>query len=329
LNEQPISQAISSIPPELGMHYYHFRDDHAAQALHAELVVLLHALGQHLDLRLLDGVSVSYDYVDTLKHFDSGFPPGRPVLPTDDEAGLGIAIALFVMRDGVTKTHLVFSAQMLEALTGSPEAPAYLQAVYLVTHECAHIHDRAVLEAALPDHMAALAKANAQEQFYALSNFRCWDEYVACRFSAHADPSRVVWFEKTLLAALDRVEIRAAAHVARHRSQPDFSRLLMDVSNEYTAVCRYASYLIGHIMGLDGDIGRAPEARARLRSHWFGECFDELTEALNCLWASYGGWTSLREFDPIGKIVQQLVARVGVTTELAESGTLMIRLLRS
>jgi hypothetical protein len=86
---------------------------------------------------------------------------------------------------------------------------------------------------------------------------------------------------------------------------------------EYETLLKFASYFLGHINGTGGDPDTAPKFKEFLQSsHWLSYSIIGLDK--DKLWANYGKWAGLEEFDPLGEAVLDAVSRHNVFANIVE-----------
>ncbi len=76
---------------------------------------VLFTCGRYMDLSLLDGVTVGFDYDDALASVDLGYESTVARQYANEGGLLGVAKALRVKREGGIKVHAVFDAKVAGA----------------------------------------------------------------------------------------------------------------------------------------------------------------------------------------------------------------------
>lgn len=297
-----------TIPENLQFSYSGFASEQEAYQLHAIVQPCLTTISTVLNLERLDGVTIAYDYAAALANLDRGFEASVPLRPST-ELVQGIAMAPAVMRDGVLKARLVLDASYLNVLEGEdPERARFI--VYTLAHECAHVHDLRARDMAIPGVYLRQQLPNYEAALRFQTSSACWDEYAACRLSATFNPDHIRYYQQVFLEVLDGARDRANQRIRDYLDHRDQHRVVTEVAAEYRSLMTYASYMLGHLAGLDQDLPE--EVEAKLEDHWFTPFLVQLDAALGELWGRYGEWTDLAEFDSLGQLGRLVMISGGV-----------------
>lgn len=301
-----------------------FESEEAARSLGSLLNSYLHAIGRHIDISRLDGVTVAYDYKEALAALDRGYgPPIRVLTPTADY-GVGVAMTPAVLRDGVVKAHMVIHAELIRPLEDEKHEH-WKEALYLLIHECAHVEYNKIFDEAFPQTMLQVAYENIIAGILGQISETCWEEYVACRISAaFADDQILAGYEETFCAALKGAREQANEKIKAYRLHGNHTQILEEVSHEYAAVMKYSSYFLGHLAGLGRSPDSAETTSAAIQNHWFHSYFLRLQAAFEKLWSRYGVWECREEFSAIGEIARDILQEGGVTITQSSTGDISI-----
>jgi hypothetical protein len=130
-------------------------------------------------------------------------------------------------------------------------------------------------------------------------------------------------FEDTFCKSVERARERANAAIRQYRMHADVKRLSEEVSEEYKKVMVYASYLLGHIDGLDRAVDEtAPRAMNALAQHvYFRPFFSKLHTEWRALHANYGEWKGLDVFEPLKQLADELLKLGGIDIQARPDGT--------
>jgi hypothetical protein len=106
--------------------------------------------------------------------------------------------------------------------------------------------------------------------------------------------------------------------------------LLNVISEQYGSAMKYASYLVGHLRGLDLSVAEgAPKTFALVNKKiFFREIFQELEACLDTMWSTYGEWTGITIFDPLKRVVDDCLKAGGLTLETEADGRLYVHVSR-
>jgi hypothetical protein len=195
----------------------------------------------------------------------------------------------------------------------------------LIAHECAHVHDNKKFDVAFPGLLLRTRYNDLEEGNFWQIIHACWVEYAATRLSSGFGFDQTSAYEETFLVALEATHQRANDRIKAYREHGNHAKILADVCTEYGTLMKFASYLIAQLAGLGHDLSAAPRAKSALAGHWFAPFFDQLAEALEGLWENYGSWTSLSDFDSVGRIAKELVAWGGVHISRNASNQVLVK----
>lgn len=101
--------------------------------------------------------------------------------------------------------------------------------------------------------------------------------------------------------------------IRSYRTHSDMDRLMKYAASHYGALMKYASYLLGHIHGINKELNLlAPEAASNLAGSYFQATFEELEKALETMWSSYGQWSNLDVYRPLMEVIYSCYKRGGL-----------------
>lgn len=274
------------------------------------------AIGTIIDVSRLDGLHAAENYPAALEAVDRGFEASRVLRRSETVDLVGMAMSVFVVRDGVPKAHLVFDIEaVLPLYVCEEESPERREAVQLIAHECAHIEDLKRKDEAFPGVILQPREAGWIEQTLGPVGLNFWEEYYACRRTACFRREAVDDFAGVLVSCLDNAPGEVRAAIGRYRLHRDLDRLIDEAVDPATRPLKAASYLFGHIDGLDGDWEAIPEVRERLSTHPLGELAEEMLAELHRLWDCRQGWVGLSEFDGLTEIALAALELGGIRPE--------------
>jgi hypothetical protein len=192
-----------------------------------------------------------------------------------------------------------------------------------LAHESAHVHDLEIQASTLPGIILKMQLSFRDGMLFFIAS-GCWEEYIACRLSAWmGKESTLRDFEDTFCKSLERARERANAAICQYRMHCDTTRLTNEVCEEYKKVMVYASYLLGHIDGLDRTVEEsAPKAIETLGKHtYFEPFFMRLQKELRALHAAYGSWTGLDVFEPLKLLADDVLRAGGIDIQARSDGS--------
>jgi hypothetical protein len=315
-----------STMPDIGIDLHNFASAEHANAVGQEVLSALHALGKVLNLERLAQVIVAYNYDEILAGLDRGTQVSGPLEATDDGIAVGIAMTPKVLRDGEPRAVMVLNAAYMDVLTErqSPKTESMRERILnTLAHECGHVHDQHVQASTLPG-VILKVQLPFRDGVLCSMAFGCWEEYIACFLSAFMGKDWTLKdFEETFCKSVARARERADASIRQYRMHKDVGRLTNEVGEEYKRVMMYASYLLGHIDGLNRAVEEAaPKAVEYLETHsYFKPFFRRLHSELRALHQSYGAWTGIDVFEPLKRLADELLKVGGVEIQARPDGS--------
>jgi hypothetical protein len=301
-----------------------FAREEDAQRIGSNVLGLVQIFGKHINLGTLDGITIAYDYGAALVELDRGVELGSSLEASKDWA-VGVAMTPSVLRKGQVKSHIVINAAIMEGLDEDPSHQHCQDAVHIIAHECAHVEISAAFDRQFPGRILSHAHETWYEHLCWEVIDCSWDEYAACRISAGfgQDPSEN--YRSVFLNILSEASENVRQAILKYRHDSDLDTLLMEAQRNIGNLSKYASYVLGTADGFDHNYeADLPEISNALDGHWFNPFFFQLWDALRELWASYGEWKDLSEFQTIADIWLDMMADRGLEVTPQENGTMYI-----
>jgi hypothetical protein len=292
-----------------------------AQLLSNTVYGFLKVFGALLNLEALDGVTVADDYHSALAGIDRGFGTIGTPTPTNDTFGTGFAMSLPVIRDGIFKTHIVLDSRLVRPLTDS-ENDLYKFAIHTLCHESAHAHDHLMQSRAFPGFYGSRLNDYRDGVLTELA-LAAWDEYIASRLSASwGTEDYCSQFEDALCSMLKSAKQRGNECIDRFSDSRDVNKTVKELADVYGALLTRASYLIGHLDGLNLEFAKESVSFFTLidKTDWFSEIWVEYVSCLEALYASYGEWTGVEVLEPLKQVFEKLLRTGGVGFVLLPTG---------
>ena len=315
----------STMPP-IGVDLYNFPTTELANSVGAKVQGLLYQFGKLINLKRLMRVFVAYNYEEMLAGIERGTAVSKPFAATKNGIAVGSAMTPAVLHEGEPRSVMVLNAAYVSVL-GQPESPETYEAhdvvLYTLAHESAHVHDLDMQASCFPDKILNERLGFRDGILYAIAS-GCWEEYIACRLSAFmAKEVTQRAFEDTFCNALERAKSRADGAIRQYRMHADVERVSREVAEEYKSVMVYASYLLGHVDGMEANVEQvAPKAINTIESHaYFKPFFAKLHGELRKLHDVYGHWQGLEVFEPLKQLADDLLKIGGIDIQPRQDGT--------
>jgi hypothetical protein len=281
------------------------------------------ALGGHMSLARLDGITFAYDYPKALAELDRGYPARTPLTTSDEPNAIGIARAPLVVRDGVIKAHIVVRGEWGHALIDDDKTirnrGIQLLASQFAQVACTEMFDRAfpgVFLNPLPDAFTAAR----YEQVDGV-----WFNYFTARMTAGLAPDAREDAAMLFAAALNRAAEQIPDIRLSYRYHGNLDELLHKTLKLLRPVLHLGASVLGHNDGLPEDAActnnDVEQALARVNlTSWFNFYRTELRK----LWDRSGRWTSLDEFLALNIHLERLLWQFGMVMWLGDDGVIRV-----
>lgn len=292
-----------------------FRDEDTARRTLMQVREILIEASRHLDGERLEEVIIDTNYDAALANVDRGVPGLTPSTRSTEHAR-GVAMAITVLRTDVPKSCLVIDGCFAQELLESDPARSRVVLNTLV-HELAHVADLKVKDRAFPGFFLRHRYRNDFEALLTNTAMACADEYYACNLSASLNPDHVTLYEATFVDALTQAATQFDKALGEWLSPDDMPRAMPIIIRWMGHLLKSASYLIGHLDGLNSDLSKsAPRAAALLQQHpHFCSTYNELDDALAKVFANYGHWSWLGVYDPLRVVYLTALRRIGLIVD--------------
>jgi hypothetical protein len=142
---------------------------------------------QHLDLSLLDGVTVAADFEECVRTFDKGYVSNE--IETMRETIVGKMLIL--LRLGEIRGHVVLPAYVAVDLLDK-DCADYMMSKYTFIHECAHVHELGNRVKTMGEQVLNYPIAQSLATALQVS----WNEYAVCRLAASSYPDLIGRFRR-------------------------------------------------------------------------------------------------------------------------------------
>jgi hypothetical protein len=306
-NDASGTKASATVPLAKYSYAIHFlgcADQETAERIAATVDVITRQLVSFMPLDRLDGITFAHDYPAALRELDRGFGSAVSLESTNEDYGVGIAMAPLVKRDGVTKTHIVMRGDLGHCLITENESEVRF-ALHVLIKQFAHAACMQMLDEALPGVLL-----NPLPDTYAAFLYPCianaWESYFTSRASASFRPEADEEYAELLVSIIRRAHEDILAAKARYRLDDNMDRLMSVVCPRISDILRFAANVLGHRDGLaqpiarEGDLAEAVEKIAL--ADWFTLFDSDLSE----LWSHSGTWKSMEEFLYLNRHVERM-----------------------
>lgn len=312
---ESIENIPSSVPPNTQIQLMGVPDDQEyVNRLAAAVKDITLSCGRYMDLSLLDGITVGWDYDAALQAVDLGYASSTTKTYTDTEKLIGIAKTLPVIRGDAIKAHIVFNAHQLGSLKDHKDED-YLRAVNLVAHELGHVCLIACFEHHSPGKYLEPFRGDWLRGALLGVAHVCWEEYAACRLASRF-PHPKVGKEYLKRAVSHSTGVFAKAHefIESRNAHGDVKRTFLEVCRVVTEAIRMLSYYLGYTEDL------VPGTTDESDNKVFGDLspfVKNLQHEMQNAWDTGLEWDGLNGLDGLLNEILKILAAAGMKVTLA------------
>lgn len=284
---------------------------HIAELIGKKVSALLKEMSQIVDLSYLDGVTISYDYIDSVRRVDRGREDLQPVELSSRDVE-GVAITLTVIRNEMIKAHIVMNALYVEGLIeDDANNNDFLLAVNLIAHECIHVSNCAALDRAFP-HL--LLKREFRDVYDNLRS-NCWllvfEEYCATRMSSLIGLDQKDTHKKMFLDSVSKLDGRIGLLKIQRGFNVSDDSIFLNAYREISNALKISAYYLGDCAARNENYKDA-DVTLNYNSAWLLPYIDELNDICNAIYDNYGRWKDISEISALSEVVNKIIQRYGI-----------------
>lgn len=310
----------STVPATTTMNLLGLGSDHEWNERFAD--TLRHVIvecGRLMDLRLLEGVTIGFDYDDALNSVDLGYESSIAKGYTNEDGLVGVGKLLRVRRDDGIKAHIVINAGVLHILA-EREHPLFISTANILAHELAHVNVMLWLIEHNPSILLERAEGDWATYVMRDTAHTIWEEYAACRLSALISDDQVTEsYAKNVGISLPGAVLRARECIKAYRTHGDRGRLLTETLIAIAKPIKMLAYLLGHLDGLDKETELKTLAPT-CDGDELCAAIPAVHEALRTAWETRHNWNGMHDLDGIVGALQHAMEIAGIQLQLSEEG---------
>lgn len=317
-----IEDMPTSVPANTQIRLIGVPDDQALLSKVGEAIGYITSnCGRYMDLSILDGITVGWNYDEALQAVDLGYESSVAKSYTNTADLIGVAKTLRVRRGDAIKAHVVYNANALSYLSDH-EHPNFLPTLNLVAHELGHVCAIAWFDQHSPRIMLEPFKGDWLRGQLLDAAHTCWEEYAACRLaSVFHHPIVEEELLKTATQQSSGVFAKAHAFIKAYRFHGDLHKAIFEVSSVVLNAVKYSSYYLGHINGLNSGSISLAENEA------FGDLspfVEDIQRELQNAWNTRYEWDGLNGLNGLLNVTMDILSATGmvVTLDNKENGQL-------
>lgn len=275
--------------------------------------------GRFMDLRLLEGVTVGFDYDDALNSVDLGYESSVAKGYTKEDGLVGVGKLLRVRREDGIKAHIVIDAGVLHLLA-EPEHPLFLSTANILAHELAHVNVMLWFIEHSPGILLERPEGDWATYVMRDTAHIIWEEYAACRLSARISDDQVTEsYAKNVDISMPGAIQRTRESIKSYRTHGDRGKLLTETLTAIAKPIKMLAYLLGHLDGLNQEAELKSLAPACDGDELY-PIVPNVHDALRRAWETRHDWQGIAGVDGIVDALQQAMEIAGIQLHLSEEG---------
>jgi len=300
-------------------------DQETAQEIAAAVNVVVSEMRRWIPLNRLDHITFAEEYSAALGSLDRGFAASGPLVPTESEIGIGVAMAPIIMRGGVAKVCIIMRAWLGRALIGEePEAQSL--AIHALANQLGHVACVELIDRTLPGVLLSRVDDYWEGLLYSYMH-QAWTAYFASRISAAFDPAVGKSNRDTLLAIMDKMKEDIPRERLAYRVHGDLDRFLGSAISSIGTTMTWAANLLGHCDGLwESPYDEEGSLTQALRDSGLQSWLDTFRRDLDRLFERRGQWESIREFLAMNRHIERILWQFGVFPWRNEQGQVRVEI---
>jgi hypothetical protein len=312
---------ISSYPVK----FHDCADQETAQRIAAAVHVVVSEMSRSIPLGRLDCITFAGDYAGALRDLERGFSASKPLVPTEEDWGVGVAMAPLVMRDGIAKVSIVMRAWLGHALISEDHA-AQTKAIHTLANQLAHVACVDQICRTVPEMLLSRVEDGWEARLY-VHMHEAWTAYFASRISARFDPEIGGGYCDILLTALERVKETIPRERLAYRRHGDLEQFLESAILPIGMVVTYAGMLLGHCDGLGqsvyDDRGSLTQVLEKIGLRAWVDAF---RRDLAGLFERRDEWESVQEFLALNRHIERVLWQFGVVPWRNDQGEVRVEI---
>lgn len=313
-----VAEPLSTAPPSFSVQARGFAEAEAATKVATLVGEIIRALGRHIGLQTLDGVTIAFDYDQALLDLDRGYDSSHQLQATKSHV-YGVAMTPSVIRDGELKSHILVRAPILLPLLDDADEQGIQTAVHVLAHECGHVEVTQQFDRCFPG-VILRRQLPLLDTLRWNTIFAVWDEYAVTWISAPFGADQTDGYNQTFLADLQTLDDRNNELIRAYRTHWNVEQILTEIYRNCGNLLKFCGYCIGNLRGKNIPWPGRNDLTTVMEGHWFEPIFQRLSEACSGLADSYGEWTDMGAFLSISKILDELVCRAGLNVTAQPDG---------
>lgn len=300
-------------------------DQETAQKIAVAVNNIVSEMSHFLPLNRLEFITFAKDYISALKDLERGFPASEPLVPTNADFGVGVAMTPIILRDGVIKVCIVLQAWIGHDLICEDSESQNL-AIHTLASQLAYVACIELIDRTLP----GILLSPIEDDWDALlfnQVFKAVTAYCSARISASLNPTVGSDYRSILVNLLGKMKESIPRERFAYRFHGDLHRFLASAISSIGLMMNYTGKLLGHYDGLGSSISEnEEELMLSLEKSGLKAWVDVFRRDLDSLFKRLGEWESIQEFLMLNRHIERVLWQFGVFAWRNDQGQVRVEI---
>ena len=240
------------------------------------------------------------------------------------------ALVLSIPKDKDFEQFLIIKSEFIKNLTKNPKHQEYKDALHIVHHEFAHIHDNNKKIDVFKELMKTKSYKGVESIVYPIAE-TSWSEYIANFISSQSaiDTNYPLFVAKGLIDKIEftKKDIETALMVYKVNSSRE--DLIRDSISQVESLIKSASYLIGYLNGMNITLEELDDdLDYRLEVSYFKDIWEALKHELASIHQVYPhGFINLSIYKNLSFYIEGFYNQMGIVFDEDEKGRVKIHIM--
>jgi|GEM_PF-3900229 len=240
------------------------------------------------------------------------------------------ALVLTLPKDDGFELVLVMKNEFIKNILKRPQDIEYKEALHILNHELAHIHDNNKKIDNFEKFMKKNSYKGVDSVTYPIAE-KCWSEYIANMISSTSakDTQYPKLIAQNFLKMLEDTSININTQLMAYKINKDREDLLVDCITKLEQLLKQASYLLGYLDGLGITLEELDyEVDYALEISYFKDIWEVMKFELNSMKEVYpDGFINLNIYKKLSFFIETFFCQMGIVLMEDKEKKLIIKIM--
>lgn len=240
------------------------------------------------------------------------------------------AVVLTVPKDDDFELVLVMKSEFAKSITNKSDEQEYKNALHVLNHEFAHIHDNNKKIDVFKELMKTKTYKGKESLLFPMAE-TCWSEYIANFISSSSalDTNYPKMVAHTLLEKINRAQLDINTSLMAYKINNKREDLVESSISQIETLLKTASYLIGYLNGMQITLSELDdEIDLKIESSYFGQFWEFLKHELASIHQVYPhGFVNLNIYKNLSYLIDDIYRHMGIVFDEDTKGRIQIHII--